>query len=71
MQTKIKRTYSPFQKGELAYKAGCTIHDYPEELSETAREEWRNGWRAKEQEARQKLYNNDLKFQHNEMGDIG
>lgn len=56
------KIYTPFEKGQLAWKAGCTVHDYPEELSVQARKEWQEGWTKAD--AICKLHENDLEKFH-------
>lgn len=67
------RLITPFERGVLAHKAGCTIHDYPLSLGEGGLAEWRCGWQSvpDKQEALEKIYQNDLgKFYPDATGEM-
>lgn len=53
------KVYTPFQKGELGYKAGCTIHDAPEDLTATEKKEWQEGWRKADAVCKLHINDND------------
>lgn len=72
MTIKPLKVYTPYEKGQLAFRAGCTVHDYPEEMLAPAMVEWQAGWRASEKEAELRIHKNDFeKFQGQATGDIG
>lgn len=56
----LKRTLTPFERGQKAYNAGCSIEDYPDGVSV---EMWQDGWEdARLSDMENQIYVNDTKF---------
>lgn len=51
------KIYTPFERGQLAYRAGCSDQDFPEGSSFVAQKEWQEGWR--QEQALALIYKND------------